>query len=267
MNKRTVFFVSDSTGITAKVTGQSLLTHFPKMDFERRVIPFVDTVEKAREAVGQIDRAAFENGERPIVFSTLVDPEIRETLAQADCLVLDFFEFFLKPLEREFGQPSTQTVGRLTQPHEYNEYHRRIEAINFALAHDDGVSVRDLKDAQVILTGVSRCGKTPTCLYLSMQFSIPAANFPLIPEDLERNRIPETLTPFLGKVHGLTIDPVRLAQIRSQRRPGSTYASVENCRKEVSGAEALMRRHGIPFLDTTHKSVEEIATTIAHGRA
>jgi regulator of PEP synthase PpsR (kinase-PPPase family) len=172
------------------------------------------------------------------------------------------FRTFVEPLEEEFGVKSNHRVGRFSNASQSQEYHDRIEAINFSLAHDDGQSSRNLDDADVILLGVSRSGKTPTSLYLAMQHGIKAANCPLIPEDFERGRLPTPLLPFLRKCFGLTIDPARLAQIRHERRPGSVYASLDNCRYEVREAETMMRRAEIAWLSSTHKSIEEIATTI-----
>jgi regulator of PEP synthase PpsR (kinase-PPPase family) len=165
-------------------------------------------------------------------------------------------------LEEEFGIKSNHRIGRFSDAAKSQEYNDRIEAINFSLAHDDGQSSRNLEQADVILVGVSRSGKTPTSLYLAMQHGIKAANYPLIPEDFERGHLPSPLAPHKGKCFGLTIDPERLAQVRHERRPDSVYASLDNCRREVKAAESLMRRSGIAWLSSTHKSIEEIATTI-----
>ena len=263
MPNRSVFFVSDGTGITAETFGNSILAQFPaKPRHVRR--PFIDSVDKALVVVGEINQVAQAEGRRPIVFITLVNDEVRQVLTGNDCggLVLDMFSAFVAPLEVEFGVKSNHRVGRFSDAAKSSEYNERIEAINFSLAHDDGQSARNLASADVILLGVSRCGKTPTSLYLAMQHGIKAANYPLIPEDFERHRIPSALTPHLGKCFGLTIDPARLSQIRNERRPGSQYAALENCRYEVKEAEAMMRRNSVAWLSSTHKSIEEIATTI-----
>ena len=198
------------------------------------------------------------------MFITLVDDEVRDILTGEGCrgMVLDMFRTFVEPLEIEFGVKSNHRVGRFSDASQSQEYHERIEAINYSLAHDDGQSSRNLESADVILVGVSRSGKTPTSLYLAMQHGIKAANYPLIPDDFERGRLPSTLAPHKRKCFGLTIDPERLSQIRHERRPDSKYASLQNCRYEVSEAEAMMRREGIAWLSSTHKSIEEIATTI-----
>ncbi len=263
MTERSVFFVSDGTGITAETFGNSILNQFPtKPRHVRR--PFIDSVEKARVVLGEINETAANEGKRPIVFITLVNDDVRAIVTGDHCkgMVLDMFRTFVEPLEEEFGVKSNHRVGRFSDASESQEYHDRIEAINFSLAHDDGQSARNLDIADVILLGVSRSGKTPTSLYLAMQHGVKAANYPLIPEDFDRGRLPTPLAPYKRKCFGLTIDPVRLAQIRNERRPDSKYASLQNCRYEVSEAEGMMRREGISWLSSTHKSIEEIATTI-----
>jgi [pyruvate, water dikinase]-phosphate phosphotransferase / [pyruvate, water dikinase] kinase len=262
MPNRTVFFVSDSTGITAETFGNSILNQFSaKPRHVRR--PFVDTVDKAHQVVAEINHAAATEGKKPIVFVTLVDAEVLSIVkAHSKGLVLDMFNTFIEPLEAEFGMTSNHRVGRFSDVSKSQEYTDRIEAINFSLAHDDGQSARNLAEADVILVGVSRSGKTPTSLYLAMQHGIKAANYPLIPEDFERGHLPSSLLPYKKKCFGLTIAPDRLNQIRTERRPGSKYAAMDNCRYEVNEAEAMMRREGISWLSSTHKSIEEIATTI-----
>ena len=262
--KRTAFFVSDRTGITAEMLGHSLLTQFDGVRLNEVTLPFVDSVEKARDVVSQINDQGAADGVRPIVISTLARTEIAQVVGQAKALFLDCFEIFISPLERELGLRASHAVGRSHSVSDFVDYHHRIESVNYTLSHDDGVARRDLSEADVILVGVSRSGKTPTCLYLAMQFGIRAANYPLIPEDFAAMRLPEQLRPLHGRLHGLTIRPARLQQIRNERRPGSQYATLANCEFEVREAEALMRQEGIPYLDATSKSVEELATTILH---
>jgi hypothetical protein len=263
MPNRTVFFVSDGTGITAETFGNSILAQFPSIPRHVRR-PFIETTDKAREVLTEINRTADAEGKRPIVFITLVDDAVRQIITGPDCrgMVLDILQAFVEPLEQEFGVKSNHRVGRFSDAAKSSEYNERIEAINFSLAHDDGQSARNLASADVILLGVSRSGKTPTSLYLAMQHGIKAANYPLIPEDFERHKLPGALAPYIKKCFGLTIDPERLRQIRNERRPDSKYASIENCRYEVREAEAMMRRSGVSWLSSTHKSIEEIATTI-----
>lgn len=260
--KRTVFFVSDRTGITAEMLGQSLLSQFDDLAPERQSLPFIDSIEKAHAAVAAINLAAAAESRRPLVFSTLVDDTTRAVLQTANALVLDFFQVFISPLETELQLKSSHTAGRSHGMARAADYNRRIDAVNYALAHDDGVSQRGLDDAELILVGISRSGKTPTSLYLALQCGIRTANYPLIPEDLAAMRLPGNLQRYRGKVWGLTIRPDRLHQIRSERRPDSDYASLANCRREVMAAETLMQSHGVSYFDSTNRSIEELATVI-----
>jgi len=245
---RTVFFVSDGTGIIAETFGHSVLTQFD-LRFRQIRLPFIDTEDKAHEAVRRIDDALKIEGKRPIVFSTLVKSELSAIVRRADAMHMDLIQTFVEPLEQELGTASTHTIGR---------------SHNIADSHDDGQSHKNLSSADVILVGVSRSGKTPTSLYMAMQYGIKAANYPLIPEDFERGQLPSGLMPFRSKVFGLSIAPDRLSEVRNERRPGSKYASLENCRYEVNEAERMMQREGIRWVSTTVKSIEEIATLILH---
>ena len=258
---RRVFFVSDGTGITAETFGHSVLTQFD-LRFREIRLPFVDSVDKAHEALRRINDAADEDGRRPIVFSTLVKSDLSAIVHKGNALHMDLIQTFVDPLEQELGIKSNHRIGRFSDVSKSQQYSDRIEAINFSLAHDDGQLNTDLEIADVILVGVSRSGKTPTSLYLAMQHGLKAANYPLIPEDFDRRQLPPALVPHRSKLFGLTINPERLSEIRNERRPNSRYASLVNCRHEVSEAEAMMRRAGIRWLSTTTKSIEEIATTI-----
>jgi regulator of PEP synthase PpsR (kinase-PPPase family) len=262
MPNRTVFFISDGTGITAETFGKAILAQF-EMKTRYIRLPFIDSADKAHQAVRQINHTAEIENIKPIVFTTLVNMEVLQVIRDG-CkgMLLDMFGTFVNPLEEEFGIKSHHRVGRFSDVSKSKDYHDRIEAINFSLAHDDGQSNRDLESAEVILVGVSRSGKTPTSLYLAMQHGLKAANYPLIPEDFERKQLPPDLVPHRKKIFGLTIHPDRLSEIRTERRPNSKYASIENCRQEVADAESMMRRSGIRWLSTTTKSIEEIATTI-----
>ena len=262
IKKRTVFFVSDGTGLTAEALGHSLLTQFEEVEFKQIRIPFLDTIEQAQEAVVHINAQGELDGMRPIVFTTLVNQKLAAIVHQADAFSLSYFETFLAPLEAELGVKSSHTVGRSHGSADSSDYKNRIEAINYTLAHDDGITDRDLAEADVILVAVSRCGKTPTSLYLAMQFGLKAANFPLIPEDFDRGCLPGTLEKHRSKLFGLTIQPERLHQIREERRADSKYASLAYCRYEIAEAEKMMRREGIRWLDSSTKSIEEISTTI-----
>ena len=262
MSHRTAFFISDGTGITAETFANAILAQF-EVKPKRVRLPFIDNVDQAFQAVRQVNHAAEVDGRRPLVFTTVVNMEVLEVLRR-DCkgMLIDMFGTIIAPLELELGIKSNHRVGRFSDASKSQEYHDRIEAINFTLAHDDGQTNEDLAQSDVILVGVSRSGKTPTSLYLAMQFGLKASNYPLIPEDFERRQLPPALVPFKKKLFGLTIQPERLSEVRQERRPNSRYASLENCRYEVNEAEAMMRRAGIRTLSTTTKSIEEIATII-----
>jgi len=260
--KRAVFFVSDSTGITVEAFAHSLLSQFEGIKFDIVRRPFIADEAEAREVVARITESAKATGLRPLVFTTLLDPRLAEIVHMADAFCVSYFETFLAPLEEELGIKSSHTVGRTHGSTNNVNYNKRIEAINYTMAHDDGVTDRNLNEADVVLIGVSRCGKTPTSLYLAMQFGLKAANFPLIPDDFERGELPKALQQNREKLFGLTIEPERLAQIRAERRPNSSYASLANCRQEVAKAEQMMKNSGIRWLDSSRKSIEEIATTV-----
>ncbi|WP_231940875.1 posphoenolpyruvate synthetase regulatory kinase/phosphorylase PpsR [Acidihalobacter aeolianus] len=260
---RGVFFLSDRTGITAETLGNMLLTQFSGVQFDRITIPFINSAAKAEETVRRINAYRDRHGEPPLIFSTAVDDDIRAILATAGGVFMDFFESFIARLEDSLGAPASHSVG-LAHGANPGTYQRRIEAVNFALAHDDGARMDHYAEADLILLAPSRCGKTPTCLYLALQHGLRAANLPLTEEVLEAERLPEPLTRFRSKLFGLTIDAERLAQIRSERLPNSRYASREQCARELRLAQGVYRRLGTPSLDATHVSVEEIATHIIH---
>ena len=266
-NKRTVFFVSDQTGVTAETMGHSLLTQFDGLEISAVTLPFISTVDKAEEAVMRIDAQAGKDGARPVVFSTLVNDDVREVVMRANCLYLDFFEAFLGPMEQELGQTSSHALGRAHGMTDVAAYTARINATNFALANDDGSANRDYDRADVILIGVSRSGKTPTCVYMALQYGIYAANYPLVDDDLETGRLPALLEPFRAKLFGLTIHPERLHQIRQERRPDSRYAAINQCNYEVRAAEKLFDRYGVPYLNTTDTSIEEIASRVLERKS
>jgi regulator of PEP synthase PpsR (kinase-PPPase family) len=262
MHTHTIFVISDGTGITAETFGTAIMAQF---DTKPRLvrIPFVDTMDKAHQAVRQVNHVAESESHKPIVFTTLVNQDMLDMIeTQCKGKVFDMFGTFVRPLEQELGQKSLHRVGRFADISESKEYLERMEAINYTLAHDDGQTHQDLTGADVILVGVSRSGKTPTSLYLAMQFGLKVANYPLIPEDFDRQQLPPALLPYKKKIFGLTIAPERLSQIRNERRPDSRYASLQNCRMEVAEAESMMRRAGIQWLSTTHKSIEEIAAVV-----
>lgn len=260
--KRTAFFISDGTGITAETLGHSLLSQFENIDFEQVRLPYIDTEEKAAEVVEKINSATERDGERPIIFDTVVNKEIRKIIAQSNGFMVDIFATFLKPLEQELEAKSSYTVGKSHSVVDNDRYKGRIDAVNFALDNDDGGKTKHYDEAELILVGVSRSGKTPSCLYLALQFGIKAANYPLTEEDMYDLKLPKSLLEYKEKLFGLTIDPERLAAIRNERRANSRYASLKQCYSEVDEVELLYQREGIPYIDSTDISVEEIATRI-----
>ena len=262
MTERTVFFVSDRTAVTVETLGHSLLTQFDRVKFKLVTVPFVDTLDKAVRVTRQINRTASKSGLRPIVFTSFVQDEVRAPLLSCEGLVLDFFEAFLSQIETELESQSSHTLGKAHGMQDTTSYNSRIEAMNFAIEADDGHATQHYDRADVILTGVSRSGKTPTCIYLALQYGVFAANYPLTEDNLEIGQLPGMLTPFQGKLYGLTISPDRLRQIRLGRWSVGRYASVQQVSLEVRAAEALFKRHNIPHIDTTKCSIEEIASTI-----
>jgi regulator of PEP synthase PpsR (kinase-PPPase family) len=262
MGRRTIFFVSDQTGVSAETMGHSLLTQFDGLEFRQVTLPFISTVDKAEEAVRKINATALADGQRPIVFSTLVREDLRGVLRCGNALLVDFFAAFLGGLETELGVKSSRREGRAHGMADLQAYATRIDATNFALAADDGAVTADYDRADVILIGVSRSGKTPTCIYMAMQYGIFAANYPLTEDDFEGERLPAPLRAQTARLFGLTIAPTRLQQIRNERRPGSRYASLAQCEYEVRSAEGLFQRFGIPHQNTTECSIEEISSRI-----
>jgi regulator of PEP synthase PpsR (kinase-PPPase family) len=258
---RTVFFVSDGTAITTETLGHSLLTQFPEVTFRQERLPFVDNMAKAAAAVSRINAACERDGAPAIVFNTIVDKELCSVIAGSDGVLLDLFEAFIKPLEEALETGHRPTVGRAHGVGDFQKYEDRMTATNYAMTHDDGVSV-DFTEADLILVGVSRSGKTPTCLYMALHYGVKAANYPLTPEDLDEMRLPPFLRRHKRKIVGLMIDPERLVHIRETRKPGSRYASIRQCRREVEAAESLFRMEGIPVFHTTHSSIEEISSRV-----
>jgi [pyruvate, water dikinase]-phosphate phosphotransferase / [pyruvate, water dikinase] kinase len=260
--KRYVYMISDGTGITAEALGNSLISQFESIEFSKITIPYVDTLEKAKQATQRINESFNETQTKPLVFTTLLNPEIRHHIKIANACIFDLFNTFLEPLEHELHAKSSYTVGRSHAVVNQEKYSHRIEAVEFALAHDDGVRINHYDKADIILIGVSRCGKTPSCLYMALQYGILTANYPFTDEDLSNLRLPESLRSFKPKLFGLTIDAERLQSIRKERRPNSRYASLEQCRLEVNEVESMLKRERVPFINSTHYSIEEISTRI-----
>ncbi|HPE61444.1 MAG TPA: pyruvate, water dikinase regulatory protein [Thiolinea sp.] len=260
--QRSVFYLSDRTGITAETLGHSLLTQFDGIEWRRSSVPFLDSADKAHELAERINQAAQADGCRPLVFSTLIDEEVRAIVQQADCIIYDFFGTFIGSMEQELQQKSAHAVGRSHGVQNNSAYFNRIAAINYTLSNDDGISAKNFAEADIILVGVSRSGKTPTCLYMALQYGISAANYPLTEEDMESMRVPKILEPFRSKLFGLTLSAEQLHRIRQERRPNSRYASLSQCQSEIQWQENLYRMASIPFIDTSNISIEEISTTI-----
>jgi len=265
MTQRSLFFISDQTGITAETLGRSLITQFGDVDFVQITLPFINDEEKALQAIKQIERAAENSGQIAFAFSTLVQDELRDLFTQQfdqkKVLYMDFFQAFIEPMEKALKMKSSHQVGK-SHSADTAAYTQRISAINFALSNDDGIRTDHYEDADVIIVGVSRSGKTPTCLFLALQYGIYAANYPLADENFETTSIPEVLKKHKHKLYGLNIEADRLAQIRSERRPDSRYASLQQVNFEVRQAAAIFRKMGLSHTDTTHASVEEIASII-----
>jgi regulator of PEP synthase PpsR (kinase-PPPase family) len=260
--KRTAFFISDGTGITSEALGQSLLAQFEDIEFEKITLPYIDTEEKAREVVRKINKAAENDHGAPLVFDTIVDKRIRAEFKPCKGFIVDIFGTFLEPLEKELNTVSSYTVGTSHSIAHNSQYERRIEAVNYALDNDDGARTKYYSDADVILIGVSRSGKTPTCLYLALQYGIKAANYPLTDDDILDQKLPAPLRMHKHKLFGLSIDPDRLSLIRNERKPNSKYASIKQCYYEVEEVELMYKRERVPYMDTTDASIEEIATRV-----
>ncbi len=260
--KRHVYMLSDGTGITAEALGNSLITQFENIQFEKTTIPYIDSIEKAEQVVIRINQQAHTESMKPLIFMTLVNHEIRTLIKTANACVFDLFSTFIGPLEIELKEESSYTVGRTHGVANDQSYIHRIDAVEYALSHDDGIKTRGYDKADIILIGVSRCGKTPSCLYMALQYGILAANYPFTEEDLLDFRLPDVLRPYKNKLFGLTIDVPRLQQIRSERRPNSSYASMEQCKLEVNEVENMYKREHIPYINSTRYSIEEISTKI-----
>jgi regulator of PEP synthase PpsR (kinase-PPPase family) len=242
--------------------GHSLMSQFEDVDFEQVYMPYINTEPRAEALTERMQEAADRDGARPLVFSTMLDHRIRDVLRGGNCYFLELFEIFIDPLSRELGLPPSRKSGRSHAITKASSYTKRIDAINFAMANDDGVRPGNFVHADVVLTGVSRSGKTPTCLYLAMHYGLRAANYPITEDDFDRGDLPEEVVDVRRKLFGLVIEAQRLQAIRQERRPNSPYASLQRCREDVRHAQTMFRRLGIPVLDTTRRSIEEISSRI-----
>lgn len=260
---RKVFFISDSTGITAETLGNTLLTQFPESRFERETIPFVTSPEYAGRIVARIDdRIRFEP--KPLIFSTVISPEIRAVLGRTKSTLIDLMGEQIGVLEHELGQEASRTPGRAHGQGDVERYQARMQAVEYAIEHDDGQSLRALDQADIILIAPSRCGKTPTTMYLALQHAVFVANYPLIEEDFDSTELPKPIRAHAKKCFGILSNPKRLSEVRYERRPNSRYASLEQCAFELRNAESLYNLHNIPYMNSASKSVEEMSTVIMH---
>lgn len=264
---RAIFFVSDRTGLTAESYGKSLLAQFPDLRFETRTLAFVDSIPKAQTAKQQIEMVSANYSKEPIIFSTLVGKDEQDIIEQCHGHVISLFGAFLEPLEKTFGMESAHSLGQSNNIWGNNSYQQRLDAIDYALMHDDGVRPDQYDKADVILVGVSRCGKTPTSLYLAMNLSLKSCNYPLTEEDMQYDSLPEVLLKHKHKLVALTIKPVPLSKIRKNRRPNSQYASLPVCQKEVIIAERMFKQANLSVFDTTETSIEEIASKVVQALA
>ncbi|WP_216936320.1 MULTISPECIES: pyruvate, water dikinase regulatory protein [unclassified Acinetobacter] len=260
--QRSVFFISDGTAITAETLGHSLLAQFPHVKFDIHIIPYISSEEAATSVVAEINARAQIDGEKPLVFDTLVDPYVRDIINTANAVNLDVFEGLISKLAEELGTIPTTLVGQTHAVTDSESYKARIDAVHFALDNDDGARTRHYDKADLILIGVSRSGKTPTSIYLSLQFGIRVANYPLTEEDLDDNRLPAVLRPHKNKLFGLMIDADRLVAIRSERKANSRYASFSQCQMELRAIEGIYISEGIKYLNVSEMSIEEISTRI-----
>ena len=262
---RAVFFLSDGTGITAETLGNTLLTQFPDAEFERHTIPFIGNENLAHAAVERINATQI-GGELPILFSTTVDESIRRILKSAKGHLFDLFDQNLEALEQALGSQRASKLGLAHGMADLGKYQSRMAAVEYAIEHDDGQSVRALGIAEVILVAPSRCGKTPTSMYLALQHGIRTANFPLVDEDYNTQQIPNSLMPYVNQAFGLVSSALQLHKVRTERRANSKYASLEQCAYEIQSSKKLFETHNIPYLDSSNKSIEEISATILSTR-
>lgn len=259
------FFLAGGTGISAETLGNMMLQQFPSVHFSRRKIPFITTVEQAREVVTQLD-AAVTDDVTPLVFSTVSDEEVRAELQTTKCAFIDLFGSHLSTVEHVLHVNAVHRVEALHGVGDVGRYEARMRAVEYAMEHDDGQSMRNLEQAQLILIAPSRCGKTPTSIYLALQHGVRVANYPLVDEDFQSSELPRPVRPYAAKCFGLLSTAARLAQVRGERRPGSRYATLAQCSYELRRAEAMYRAHGIPVVNSSAMSVEEIAAVIMHTR-
>lgn len=265
--RKQVFYLSDGTGITVETLGNTLLTQFEQVEFQKHHHPYLNSLEKIEDIVKLINQASENSDSQTLVFSTIVDPDARELVKKSNSVMFDLFDIFVEPIENNLGVHSSRRVGHSHGMGQYDKYKTRIDAVQYTLDHDDGAKIKNFSSADIILIGASRSGKTPTSLYLALNYGIKAANYPIIVEDLISGQLPQCLREHSQKIFGLSINAKRLQQIRQERRPNSAYAELSQCQNEVRTIEAMFHQENIPFINTSTMSIEEIATHILQDAA
>lgn len=261
---RPVYIISDGTGITAGTMGQTLLSQFPATNFERHTIPFVDADDKVKECIRQINHAHKIHKVRPLVFVSFTDNSFKDQIMQSKAVVLDLFAPFIPIMEQLLRTDSSHAAGQSHGITEEGGYMHRIDAINFSMKYDDGVRMEGYSDADLVLVGVSRAGKTPTSLYMALHYGLKTANYPIADDDFEKGVLPDAVLNAREKLFGLVIDPIQLHKIRQARRPNSQYAQLTQCQNEVRQAQACFKKYRIPYIDSTAMSIEELASLVVH---
>ncbi|MEE9448166.1 MAG: pyruvate, water dikinase regulatory protein [Arenicellales bacterium] len=261
---RSVYILSDRTGVTAGTMSHTLLSQFPNITFERHTIPFVDADDKVKSCIRQINSSHKKDKVAPLVFTSFTDNDFNDELKKSEGIIIDLFGPFINDLEKHLHSDSSHKSGQAHGINKEHDYMHRIDAINFSMKYDDGVRMEDYQEADLILIGVSRAGKTPTSLYMALHYGLHTANYPLADDDFEKGEIPRALLDARKKLFALTIDPAQLHKIREQRRPNSPYSSLQQCRREVMQAQQFYKRYRIPFADSTAMSIEELASFIVH---
>ena len=255
------FFLAGGTGISAETLGNMILGQFPTVSFATRKIPFIKTVEQARGVLAMLDAAA-DGPVTPLVFSTVADLDVRGVLAETRCAFIDLFGSHLDTVEHVLHVNAAYNVGSVHGIADQRRYEARMKAVEFSMEHDDGQSLRAFDQADLILIAPSRCGKTPTSMYLALQHGLKVANYPLVEEDFESTGLPRPIRPYADRCFGLLSTAARLSQVRGERRPGSRYATLAQCSFELRRAEQMYRAHRIPSVNSANMSVEEIAAVV-----
>jgi regulator of PEP synthase PpsR (kinase-PPPase family) len=255
-----IYYVSDSTGILATNLGQSLICQFPEISFHEEKFPFIKTIADAEKTIRYILKQS--TGRRPIIFSTLVSPKLRAIFNHPEVELFDVCDAFLERLEQCLEAKALGLPG-YSQHVDDSSMSRRVEAIHYCLGHDDGTKFDEYNEADVILVGVSRSGKTPVSVYMATHMGLKAANYPLTNNNLNHYTLPEGLRHNRKKAVGLTIAPEILSMIREKRYPNSTYAKRSTCVQELEQAQEIFQKYKIPVINTSGRSIEELATQIS----